>query len=67
MVDRQFVPGDSLPEYAILQLVKDLGVAGYLKETACNRNSSLYIPSTDGWKEGLLMSDQNFCAVGTKM
>ena len=52
MTERHFVPGSKLPEYALLQLVKDLGVAGYLKETPCDRTSSLYTPAVHGWKQG---------------
>lgn len=52
MTARHFVPGSKLPEYAILQLVKDLGVAGYLQETPCDKSSSLYSPAVHGWKQG---------------
>ena len=55
MTERHFVPGSKLPEYAILQLVKDLGVAGYLKETPCDTTSIVYTPAVHGWKQG-----QNF-------
>jgi hypothetical protein len=52
MTERHFVPGSKLPEYAILQLVKDLGVAGYLKKTPCDKTSSLYTPAVHRWKQG---------------
>ena len=47
--DRGFVSGHILPEYAILQLKKDLGVAGYLREQSCNTSST----HTNGWQEGI--------------
>lgn len=39
--------GQSLPQYGVDLLLEELGVAGYLQDTACQRSS--YLPDNHGW------------------
>ncbi|KAL5015120.1 hypothetical protein ScPMuIL_009390 [Solemya velum] len=35
----------------VWQLLNDLGIAAYLDEEPCNRNSGIYVSPTNGWKK----------------
>ena len=41
---------EPLPSYATDILLQRLGIAQWMEETPCSRQSALYFPSTSGWK-----------------
>lgn len=55
---RGFTPGSALPEHGVLRLLKDLGLAMYMKDTSCSHSDDLYVNSSlsDGWNDGGWMS-----------
>lgn len=50
--DHGFTVGTTLPDYGVIQLLKDLGLAMYMKETTCTPSDNLYVNNTDGWQKG---------------
>lgn len=42
-----------LENLAATQLLEHLGLAKYVNSKQCNRMSTLYTPSTNGWKSGI--------------
>ncbi|XP_052081234.1 uncharacterized protein LOC127719258 [Mytilus californianus] len=46
------VPGSQLEDWMISELLNDLGISQYLNTEQCSRHSSLFFPSSNGWKTG---------------
>ena len=44
-----------LEDLAATQLLEHLGLAKYVNSTQCNRMSTLYTPSTNGWNSGIVV------------
>lgn len=52
-----FTAGTTLPEYGVMQLLKDLDLAMYMKTSSCTPADTIYVNQTDGWQKGT-MTDQ---------
>lgn len=48
----QSLSGGTLPTYAARKLMKDLGIAMYMKETSCSSGMGVYTGLVDGWNKG---------------
>jgi hypothetical protein len=44
-----------LPAYAKDILLEKLGIAQFMETPSCNRSSSLYTPSENGWTKGVFI------------
>ena len=44
-----------LEDLAATQLLEHLGLAKYVNSAQCNRMSTLYTPSTNGWNSGIVV------------
>jgi hypothetical protein len=53
MGDKRLPEDKDLPDYAVSQLLADLGLARYMLHTPCNRQASPYSPHVNGWNKGL--------------
>lgn len=51
----QSLSGGTLPTYAARKLMKDLGIAMYMNETACSPGMGAYTGLVDGWNKGQLI------------
>lgn len=49
-----FTAGTTLPEYGVMQLLKDLDLAMYMKTSSCTPADTIYVNQTDGWQKGTM-------------